>query len=208
MASPRCPRPGCGGRLFQEGNETYCFACGRAPHPVLNGHHPEPTENLGSLSIDDLVALFQRLHEQAQRNWQARVAVIGELAGRLTGSGRKRCKTVAGMVGISEPYCRQLYKVSQTFSQRALRETRLKPSTVIAAAYSPEPERWLKRAEAEKLTEVAVWRRTRAEKNGHEEAPDGPSERTVYARCRVCGNSGWQEVLPAVTNLKLLAESK
>jgi hypothetical protein len=101
------------------------------------------------------------------------------------------------MLGVSEPYCRQLFKVWQTFGREQLRETKVKPSTVIAAAYAPEPERWLKRAEAEKLREQDVWRGTRAEKNGHEEAPDEPSEQTVYARCRTCGKAGWHELLEA-----------
>jgi hypothetical protein len=173
--------------------ELRCFLCGRAPQPVLP---PDKTPELCSLDTAELVELFQRLHEQAQRNWQARVAIIGELASRLEGSGRQRCHVVAAITGISEPYCRQLYKVAQTFTPKALRETKVKPSTVIAAAYSPEPERWLKRGEVETLTEAGVWRKTRAEKNGHEEAPDGPSERTVYARCRTCGSAGWQELLP------------
>jgi hypothetical protein len=62
----------------------------------------------------------------------------------------------------------------------------------------------MKRAEVESLTENAVKRKTRAETNGHEEAPDGPSERTVYARCRTCGHAGWHEVLsePTATNLQ------
>jgi hypothetical protein len=101
------------------------------------------------------------------------------------------------MLAISEPYCRQLYKVSRTFDHKILRETKVKPSTVIAAACSPEPERWLMKAEVESLTAADVWHKTRAERSGHEEAPDGPSETTVYARCRTCGNAGWHERLPA-----------
>jgi hypothetical protein len=121
------------------------------------------------------------------------------------------------MVAVSEPYCRQLYKVSLTYDRKTLAATKVKPSTVIAAAYSPQPERWLKQAEVERLTEASVWRKTRAERNGHnserartlprfraelnrthpsEEAPDGPSEQTVYARCREGGTAGWREMLP------------
>jgi hypothetical protein len=101
------------------------------------------------------------------------------------------------MIGISEPYTRQLYKASQVFTPKQLRQAKVPPTTVIAAAYSPEPEHWLKRSEGEGLTGPALRRKIRAEKNGHEEAPDGPSEQTVYARCRTCGNAGWHELLPA-----------
>lgn len=119
------------------------------------------------------------------------IAVIGELAGRLEGSGRQRCKTVAALLGVSEPYCRQLYKVSRTFGHKTLAATTVKPSTVIAAASWPQPERWLRRAEAEKLTELAVWHGTRAEKRGGQ-----ATLVTVYARC-TCGREGWMQRLSA-----------
>jgi hypothetical protein len=93
------------------------------------------------------VTLFKRLHESAQKNWQTRVGIIGELASRLEGSGRQRCKLVAGMVGISEPYCRQLYKVSQSFTRQTLEEVRVPPTHFVAAAYTSAPEAWVKASE-------------------------------------------------------------
>jgi hypothetical protein len=195
----RCPRPGCNGSLVQDADGLSCLACGR-PAPILPQKDKQQVSSdpdLAACTNDELVTLFRKLQASARRNWQTRVMIIGELASRLEGSARERCKAIAGMVGVSEPYCRQLYKVSQTYDGATLAETKVKPSTVIAAAYSPAPERWLKRAESEKLREVDVWRKTRAEKNGHQEAPDGPSEQTVYARCRTCGNAGWHQLLPA-----------
>jgi hypothetical protein len=194
----RCPREGCRGRIIHGDDGLVCLACGRAPQGLstYGAGTPLAEQPLGSLSTADLVTLFKQLHESAQRNWQARVAVIAELASRIKGSGRNRCREVAAMIGISEPYTRQLYKVSKTFSHNQLTETKVKPSTVIAAAYSPEPERWLKRAEAEKLREQDVWRGTRAEK---EPSPAGrkPAPKTVYARCQSCGNVGWHDLVLA-----------
>jgi hypothetical protein len=154
------------------------------------------SDDLAACSTAELVALFKKLHVSAEKNWRLRVAVIGELAARLEGSGRQRCKVVASMLGISEPYCRQLYKVSQSFTGETLEAVMAPPSRVIVAAYSPDPVTWLKASE-DGLTAVAMKRKIRAAKSGKPEAPDGPSELTVYARCRTCGNVGWQERLPA-----------
>jgi hypothetical protein len=114
---------------------------------------------------------------------------------------------VAELSGVSQTYTRQLFKAYTVFDKRTLAETKVPPSTVIAVAYAPEPARWLKPVEAEKLTEQDVWRKVRAEKRGVEEAPDGPSEQTVYARCRTCGNAGWHERLTVPMLTDLLTDS-
>jgi hypothetical protein len=141
---------------------------------------------LGDLSTADLVALFRQLHERAQRNWQARVAVIGELASRLQGSARQRCKTVASMVGVSEAYCRQLYKVSQTFSPRQLKEAKAPLSTVISAAYAPQPERLLRQAEVLQLTGAQARQAIHAERPALGYKPGRKPSAEVRAHCPEC----------------------
>jgi hypothetical protein len=150
-----------------------------------------------SLSTAEPVELFRQLHEAAQRNWQARVAVIGELAGRLKGSGRQRSRVIAGMLGISEPYCRQLLKVSQTFDHKTLRETKLKPSTVISAAYSPQPERLLRQAEVLRLTGAQTRQAIHAERPALGYRPGRKPSQEVRACCPACGYEGMMRLLPA-----------
>jgi hypothetical protein len=198
MASRRCPRLGCNGRLFEQDGALHCFHCGRSTLPaVTNGHHPEPLDNLGALSTDELVALFQRLHEAAQRNWQQRIAVVTELASRLQGSGRKRCKTVAAMVGCSEAYTRQLYKVGQTFSPRQLQETKAPLTTVIAVSYAPQPERLLRQAEVLRLTGTQTRQAIHAERPQLGYKPGRKPSAEVRACCPECGYEGLMRLLPA-----------
>jgi hypothetical protein len=204
VGTPRCPRPRCKGVLFEQDGTLICFHCGRAVEGTSvrsknypNGQHPKPVQNLGSLSTADLVALFKRLHAVAQRNWQARVAVIGELASRLKGSGRKRCKTVATLVGCSEAYCRQLYKVSQTFSPRQLEEAKAPLSTVIAASYAPQPERLLRQAEVLRLTGTQARQAIHAERPELGYKPGRKPSQEVRACCPECGFEGLMRLVPA-----------
>jgi hypothetical protein len=165
--------------------------------PAANGHHPESTDDLGSLSTADLVTLFKQLHEAAQRNWQARIAVIAELVSRLPGSGRKRCKAVAELVGCSEAYTRQLYKVSQTFSPKQLQETRAPLSTVIAVSYAPQPERLLGQAEVLHLTGTQAKQAIHAERPALGYKPGRKPSQEVRACCPECGFEGLMRLLPA-----------
>jgi hypothetical protein len=195
----RCPREGCRGRIIHGDDGLVCLACGRAPPPVAasNGHHPEPSGNLSSLSTADLVALFKQLHLEAQRNWQQRIAVIGELASRLEGSGRKRCAAVASLVGCSEAYTRQLYKVSQTFSHKQLEKTKAPLSTVIAVSYAPQPERLLEQAEVLHLTGAQAKQAIHAERPALGYRPGRKPSTEVRACCPECGFEGLMRLLPA-----------
>jgi hypothetical protein len=184
MAS-RCERPGCNGSLVQEDGECRCLSCAR-PVQQATGN-----KDLTGYTNTELVTLFKKLHESARRNWQTRVAIIGELAERMEGSRRKRCQTVAGMVGVSEVYCRNLYKVFLSYSERTLREVKVPASHFTIAAYEKDPEGLVRESENGRLSTSALRRKIREARHG------APSEERVYARCPQCSHSGWMLLMPS-----------